>query len=227
MRGFKMVSSALQGHGGYQYFVGRTYTHPSEPKAHNGLHFCKELQNCFRWAHFPNPVFLDIEAIGDICNYSETAYVTDKMVVVGILGKDDVLKLSGYDFKDKAFVPSLKELKKVSNELIASFGTFSTRDGVTIREGHILNDHATIKSNSIVFCLDLRQDRQCFRHATGYKFSIDQYEFTVIDENRLICKVENSGGGKIYNYAISYERERLNTMPLPEELLDFAIIKKI
>ena len=79
---------------GFQYEVGKTFTHNGDIKiCEAGFHFCEKAADCFKFYNFnPDNKIAEVEAIGKIIS-SDYKSVTDRIVIVRELSWHEVLDL--------------------------------------------------------------------------------------------------------------------------------------
>ena len=96
-KGYKAFNSDMTCRG-FQYEVGKTYTHDGELKmCKRGFHFCKRLTDCFRYYDFHtegggHPRICEVEALGKVLDGDDGKLVTDRIRIVRELSWGEVLE---------------------------------------------------------------------------------------------------------------------------------------
>lgn len=82
---------------GFQYEVGQIYEMDSEPVCcQNGFHFCKDLEECFKYYNFGSRVCV-VEALGDLDSDDNEKYCTNKIKIVRELSFEEICNIIGIE----------------------------------------------------------------------------------------------------------------------------------
>ena len=94
MKGYKIFDENLQCRG-FQYAVGKTYTHKKEIKfCESGFHFCQNPVHLFNYYSFdPSNRVCEVEALGYSILHGDDKSVCKKIKIIRELSWEDVLKL--------------------------------------------------------------------------------------------------------------------------------------
>ena len=105
-KGFNVNSSNQLYCRDYMFEVGKEHSLSGKLRmCGNGFHFCWELNNIHEFYNLGNSVICEVEILGDILNDSDMKKsCTNKLKILRILTKDDVLKISNNGVDNTGYV---------------------------------------------------------------------------------------------------------------------------
>lgn len=127
MIGYKAFEEKLINRYGMDFKLGKEYTVSGTLKfglKGNGFHFCKNLEDTLRFVDGTKAVVVQVEASGDLKEYNDEyndyydMYVTNKIKIVRIISKEEILKYT-LSLSDYRLIRMIRDYKRFTKEEIS------------------------------------------------------------------------------------------------------------
>jgi len=176
MKGYKI---SVNGYcSGFKYEIGKTYTLKKGKLelCNNGFHFCKNIDNVFKWYHYDknNTIIFEVEALGKIIKDIDEC-VTNKIKVLKIIPKEKYNKL----FKRYKFDMNYNIIYEEDS------------DGCWIKYNYNKNNNIIYEEDSKGFWKKWEYDEN--NNLIFKKYSSGYWEKWKYNNNNLIYKEDSTG----------------------------------
>jgi len=189
----------------------------------NGFHFCWNLNDVHAFYNFNNSVIAEIEVLGSVINEADmTKSVTDKMKIIRLLTKEEILKMSNTQPNNTGFINSGDYNSGDYNSGDYNSGNCNSGDynsgncnSGDYNSGNYNSGFFNTKSNNKIYIFDIISDyskysffdSQFYKALSSVTLKLTEWvEYTA--EERVNDKAKELIGGylKTYSYKEAYKK---------------------